>query len=41
VQNDLVLRNLRGGKEGSGRVCNYSDVFFLFFLFFFFFFYRM
>jgi len=34
AQNDVVLRNVGGGKEGSGRVCNYCDHFsFFFFLF--------
>jgi len=42
AENDVVLRNVGGGKEGSGSVSNYSDFFFfsfffVFFLFFFFF----
>jgi len=36
VQNDVVLRNVRGGKEGSGSVLTTVTVFF-FFLFSFFF----
>jgi len=34
VQNDVLLRNVGGGKEGSGSMGNYCDRFFLFFLFF-------
>jgi len=41
AQNDVVLRNVGGGKEGSGSVVITMTVFFLFSfsLFFFFFFY--
>jgi len=31
AQNDVVLRNVWGGKEGSGSVSNYCDLFFFFF----------
>ena len=34
VQNDVVLRNVGGGKEGSGSVVNYCDRFSFFFFFF-------
>ena len=34
AQNDVVLRNVGGGEEGSGSVANYCDRFF-FFLFLF------
>jgi len=34
VQNDVVLRNVGGGKEGSGSVLTTLTVFFFFFFFF-------
>jgi len=37
TQNDVVLRNVGGGKEGSGSVLTTVTVFFLFFFFSFFF----
>jgi len=35
VKNDVVLRNVGGGKEGSGSVVTTVTVFFFFFFFFF------
>jgi len=35
AQNDVVLRNVGGGKEGSRSVSNYSDFFTFFFFSFF------
>jgi len=38
VQNDVVLRNVGGGKEGSGSVSTYCDLFFIFIFYFYFYF---
>jgi len=38
VQNDVVLRYVGGGKEGSGSVANYCDCFSFSFYFYFYFF---
>jgi len=35
AQNDVVLRNVGGGKEGSGTVVNTMTFFFFFFFFLF------
>ena len=34
AQSDVVLRNVGGGKEGSGSVANYCDLFSFFSFFF-------